>query len=184
MDKVFSEGRSFGQIKFSVCLVKLGPKCNFLQPLDQWPKPTLRARYSKQIFSTDASPSGGAVIAAPVSSHTTEELWRHSEQRGLYTKLVSPVSQILLEKGIEPEAVQFAPDSIPPETEHCVNIPAILQEGILYDCVELFSGFGSWSHAHAERGLVVHDGYDISGACIRISDLSDRSVVQELVALL
>ncbi len=183
MDRVFHDGRSFKADQVFRLSRKARSELQLLASLGPVAQTNLRAAYSRQVFSTDASPSGGAVIAAPVDPKVTEELWRHSEQRGFYTKLVSPVSQILLEKGIDPEAVQFGSDWEPPSTDHCVNIPAVLQEGIIYDCVELFSGFGSWSHAHAERGLVVHDGYDISGACIRISDLSDRCIAQELVAL-
>ena len=183
MDRVFHEGQSFRANQVFRLSRKARSELQLLAALGPVAQTNLRATYSKQIFSTDASPSGGAVIAATVNQNVTAELWRHSEQRGFYTKLVSPVSQILIEKGIDPEAVQFGSDNIPPANEHCVNVPAILQENILYDCVELFSGFGSWSHAHAQRGLVVHDGYDISGTCIRVSDLADNGIVRELVAL-
>ena len=66
----------------------------------------LRAQHSPKLFCTDASPSGGAVLHAEVGSVVTQELWRHSEQRGFYTKLQSPVAEILHEKGFEPESNQ------------------------------------------------------------------------------
>ena len=183
MDAVFSEGKGLPKNQLFMLSRKARSELQLLSSLGPVAQANLRTSYSSQIFSTDASPSGGAVIAAEVSPHVTRELWRHTEQWGFYTKLVSPVSQILIEKGIDPEAVQFAPENHTPPQEHCVNVPAILTEGILYDCVELFSGFGSWSKAHAVRGLRVHDGYDISGACLRISDLAVNGTMHEVVAL-
>ena len=183
MDAVFSEGKGLPKNQLFMLSRKARSELQLLSSLGPVAQANLRTSYSSQIFSTDASPSGGAVIAAEVSPHVTRELWRHTEQRGFYTKLVSPVSQILIEKGIDPEAVQFAPENHTPPQEHCVNVPAILTEGILYDCVEFVSGFGSWSKAHAARGLRVHDGYDISGACLRISDLAVNGTMHEVVAL-
>lgn len=183
MDAVFSEGKGLHKNQVFPLTRKARSELQLLASLGPVAQANLRASYSSQIYCTDASPSGGAVIAASVHPNVTRELWRHTEQRGFYTKLVSPVSQILIEKGIDPEAVQFSPETNQQPQEHCVNIPAILTEGILYDCVELFSGFGSWSKAHAARGLHVHDGYDISGACVRISDLADDSTMHEIVAL-
>ena len=183
MDAVFSEGRGLSKNQVFRLSRKARSELQILASLGPVAQANLRTSYSSYIYSTDASPSGGAVIAAQVTPSVTRELWRHTEQRGFYTKLVSPVSQILIEKGIDPEAVQFAPSVNVQPQEQCVNIPAILSEGILYDCVELFSGFGSWSKAHAARGLHVHDGYDISGACIRISDIATNGTMHELVAL-
>lgn len=42
----------------------------------------LRAKYSDHVFCTDASPWGGAVIRAQVGAAVSEELWRHTEQKG------------------------------------------------------------------------------------------------------
>ena len=183
MDAVFSEGKGLHKNQLFMLSRKARSELQLLASLGPVAQANLRTSYSSQIYCTDASPSGGAVIGASVHPNVTRELWRHTEQRGFYTKLVSPVSQILIEKGIDPAAVQFSPETNPQPQEHCVNIPAILTEGILYDCVELFSGFGSWSKAHAARGLCVHDGYDISGACLRISDLAVDSTMHEVVAL-
>lgn len=63
------------------------------------------------------------------------------------------------------------------------SIPCSLEEGILYDAVEIFRGSGNWSAVHGARGLTMHDGFDIDSRRLRFSDLSDRAVFRELVSL-
>ena len=148
----------------------------------------LRAKYCPKIFTMDASPTGGAVCAADLGSTACKEIWRHTEQRGYYTRLQSPVSSLLTEKGLDSEvAEQFgqkAPDvslNNSPFVEP--SIPCSLEEGILYDAVEIFRGSGNWSAVHGARGLTMHDGFDIDSRRLRFSDLSDRAVFRELVSL-
>ena len=147
----------------------------------------LRAKYVNKIFSTDASPSGGAVISASTSTSMTQELWRHTEQRGFYTRLLSPSAEILHEKGFSTEVDQTEPSNAFPIPQAdpfpILGVPPSLSEGILFDCVEIFKGSGGWSEAHAKLGLRVHDGFDISGDRLRVSDLADDSTCHELVAL-
>ena len=131
MDAVFSEGKGLHKNQLFMLSRKARSELQLLASLGPVAQANLRTSYSSQIYCTDASPSGGAVIGASVHPNVTRELWRHTEQRGFYTKLVSPVSQILIEKGIDPAAVQFSPETNPQPQEHCVNIPAILTEGIL-----------------------------------------------------
>ena len=145
----------------------------------------LRAKYSDQIFTTDASPLWGAVCQASVSPAATQELWRHSEQRGYYTRLKSPASAVLSELGIQ-SAVdeQYAHDPYdinPLPTPQ--SVPKPLSEGILYDCCELFRGTGNWSSIHATRGLTCHDGFDVDGRRLRCGDLSSSSVFSEVMGL-
>lgn len=148
----------------------------------------LRAKYCPKIFTMDASPSGGAVCAADLGSTACKEIWRHTEQRGYYTRLQSPVSSLLTEIGLDSEtADQFGPKpcdvslDVEPFVEH--SIPTSLQEGILFDAVEIFRGSGNWSAVHGARGLTMHDGFDIDQQRLRFSDLSDRAVFRELVSL-
>ena len=143
----------------------------------------LRTRYSDKIYCTDASPFGGAVVAAHIGSTASSELWRHSEQKGFYTRLQSPASEILLEKGFPSEAAEtFTPPQVNafPIVD---SIPAPMVEGILYDCIEIFRGTGNWSSAHESRGLRVHPGIENSGQLLRVADLSNDAVVHELVSL-
>ena len=140
----------------------------------------LRVHYSPYLYTTDASPWGGAVCKAEVGSKVTEELWRHSEQKGFYTRLESPVSAILSEKGIDHCSNLFGEE--PPKLL-VSSIPNSLSEGILYDALELFRGSGNWSNAHSAMGLSVHDGVDTDGRRIRSMDLTDMGVFRELVAL-
>ncbi|CAK9075608.1 unnamed protein product [Durusdinium trenchii] len=69
----------------------LGPVFNRLAGL-------LRSIY---VFCTDASPDGAGICQAAESPDTVAELWRHSEQRGYYTQLLSPAAEILASKSEE-----------------------------------------------------------------------------------
>lgn len=144
----------------------------------------LRAKYSDKLFCTDASPEGGAVTYADVNQIVSQELWRHCEQRGFYTKLQSPVASYLEEKGIEPESnFQFTQPSIATLDAVSTCIPSPLSEGILFDCLEIFCGSGNWSSAHLARGFRVHDGIDVEGRRLRYVDMANPSAFHELVSL-
>lgn len=145
----------------------------------------LRCKYHDKVYCTDASPWGGAVVAAPVTSHATRELWRHCEQKGYYTKLQSPASAYLSECGLPSEFVE----SLSPEPLECSHgdifepVPPPLAEGILFDCLELFRGTGAWSKFHEEAGLCLHDGFDIDGRRLRIGDLLNDGTFREICSL-
>ena len=95
MDEVFKAGKGVG-IDTVFCLSrKARSELQLLACLGPLAQSDLRVRHSSKIFATDASPTGGAVVFAELSRAATKELWRHTEQRGFYTKLQSPVSEIL-----------------------------------------------------------------------------------------
>ena len=182
IEEVFKESMNLPQDE--ICALSRRALCELqvLAVLGPVAQSDLRVQHSPKLYCTDASPTGGAVIYANVGSQVTEELWRHTEQRGFYTKLQSPVAEILQEKGIEPESnAQFLSGDPIPQDSPILNKP--LSEGIIYDCIELFRGEGNWSTAHVVRGFRVHDGVDISGRRLRFMDLSDRAVFHELRAL-
>lgn len=142
----------------------------------------LRVHYSKFLYTTDASPSGGAVVRAEIGPKAAQEVWRHTEQKGFYTKLQSPVSVILSEHGIEPESMHMFQDHL---AHHSLKakIPSSLSEGWVFDCIEIFRGVGNWSTAHRDVGLAVHDGIDLDGRRLRVGDITSDSVFRELTAL-
>ena len=117
------------------------------------------------------------------------ELWRHGELRGYRTRLQSEVSSILTEKGIpnfgaeEFGAQNLVPNPFKPVLQPPCSIPAPLQEGILFDCIEIFRGTGNWSFCHSEAGLVVRSGFDLKGPDSRHVDVLEASVRRELIAL-
>ena len=49
----------------------------------------------------DASPDGPGLCAAALPQETVKELWRYSEQKGFYTKLLEPASAILAAAGLD-----------------------------------------------------------------------------------
>ena len=58
-----------------------------------------------------------------------------------------------------------------------------IQEGYLYDCIELFRGSGNWSLAHEQQGLTIHAGLDsCAGRGLR-ADITSPSVARELIGM-
>jgi len=134
------------------------------------------------MYCCDASPTGGAVVRAHIGQTACKELWRHTEQKGYYTKLLSPAAQILVEHGIEPESQEIFQDHMLDRSSHD-QIPLHLSEGFIFDCIELFRGEGNWTLAHQAVGLSCHDGIDVDGCRLRVSDLTCMSTFREVAAL-
>lgn len=88
-----------------------------------------------------------------LGSSALSELWRHTEQRGYYARLA------LRELGIEHEDC-FGPEEQPFDLHSPHPTRNLKDSTVIYDCVELFSGVGNWSKAHAEAGLRVHPGLE------------------------
>ena len=145
----------------------------------------LRTTYSNKIYMTDASPTWGAVCQAPIEPAATAELWRHSEQRGFYTRLKDPAAAVLAELGVPAESDEMYAHDPYDSTHRSVPkiIPQQLKEGILFDCCELFRGVGNWTLVHKSRGLHCHDGFNIDGRRLRYDDLADKAVFAELMGL-
>ena len=60
---------------------------------------TIRAPVIPKLFCTDASPSGGGIVAASVSKNLASELWRRRALRGGHTRLATPTEAYFIEKG-------------------------------------------------------------------------------------
>ena len=57
----------------------------------------------------DASLDGAGLCSAPLSGNVVKELWRFSEHKGFYTRLVAPATATLTELGLETMAEFGAP---------------------------------------------------------------------------
>ena len=184
LDAVFKEGQGIPKHQvFQISRQALN-ELQILTVLAPMAHSDLRTKYSEYLFTTDASPWGGAVCKARVGKDVSQELWRHSEQKGFYTRLESPVSCILSEKGIEHESNLFGDETSTLDRPSAIlHIPKPLSEGLLFDGIELFRGTGNWSEAHVAMGLDVHAGVDTDQRQWRVMDLSDMSVFRELTAL-
>ena len=142
----------------------------------------LRAQYAPFIYCTDASPEGAGICRAQESTSVVSELWRHSEQRGYYTRLLNPAAEILATK--EESFVDPVPHLEPDRFEAVdMRLPSVLAEGIVYDCLELFRGEGNWTLAHEAIGFSAHDGIDVTGSRLQFGDMLDNSVFHQLVSL-
>lgn len=188
LDQVFREGLDKPSDEVFCLSRQARSELQLIAALAPLAQSNLRAKYSNELFCTDASPAGGAVTSTKISSFMTQELWRHSEQRGFYTKLLSPAAEILHEKGMQVEADKINPKGYleslnSTDLVASFGVPPPLSEGILYDCVEFFRGTGGWSSAHAQLGLRVHDGFDIDSRRLRFGDISNNSTCHELISL-
>ena len=179
-DEVFALQRD--SLNELLCLCLLAPSAST----------DIRTSYLPFIYAMDASPTGGGLCCADVPSPVVQELWRFSEQRGFYTRLLGPSSALLSELGLD-VASDFGPsDGVDADLRTGLSLagapirPSLcrpLQEGVLYDVVELFSGAGRWTQSHAALGLSVHPGVDIPNTSGRMLDFSSDSVFHELCAL-
>ena len=106
-------------------------------------------------------PDGAGICQSPESESVVQELWRHSEQRGYYTQLLTPAASVLSSLGESFE--EPIPSIQPSDRDVVLKIPCSLSEGILFDCIELFRSEGNWSLAHEAAGFRVHDGFDVDG---------------------
>ena len=142
----------------------------------------LRVGYAPFIFCTDASPDGAGICQSPECESVVQELWRHSEQRGYYTQLLTPAASVLSSLG---ESFEEPIPSIQASDREDVvlKIPCSLSEGILFDCIELFRGEGNWSLAHEAVGFSVHDGFDVDGRRMQFGDLLDDSTFHQAASL-
>lgn len=121
----------------------------------------LRSSPLSQIFCSDASLAGCGVCSAAVSTSTTLELCRISEQKGFYTRIDSSTLGCY-------DAVQDGGISLESK------IPPPLQEGFLWD--------GHLSQGHREAGLSVHPGFDISGG--EVGDVLAASTFLSIIGLI
>ena len=182
LSHVFSEGRGCRQDEL-FCLSQvarnellavslLGPVCIC----------DLRVDVAPFIYCTDASPHGAGICVCSEDRSVVEELWRHSEQRGYYTRLLNPAATVLSEMGLDHIEGDLPETNAAPLDEK-LRVPAPLLEGFVYDCLELFRGEGNWSTAHSSLGLKVHPGIDVKDRGIRFGDFLDNSVFHQLVSL-
>ena len=143
----------------------------------------LRVGYAPFIFCTDASPDGAGICQSPECESVVQELWRHSEQRGYYTQLLTPAASVL-SSSLGESFEEPIPSIQPSDREDVVlKIPCSLSEGILFDCIELFRGEGNWSLAHEAVGFRVHDGFDVDGRRMQFGDLLDDSTFHQAASL-
>ncbi len=182
MSAVFQEGIKLPQNQVFVLSRQARCELMTLSTLGPTAQTDLRSDTCPFVFCMDASPFGAGICQARESKRVVNELWRHSEQRGFYTKLSSPAASLLDELGLGSEPV-FGGAEEPVFSQPAFPPPKHLREGFLFDTIELFKGQGNWSNAHAELGFRVHAGLDIHGRSVLFVDLLDKSVYNELVSL-
>ena len=181
MSAVFAEGQQEPQDKVFKLSQQARNELLALSILGPVAQTDLRTKTCSKVFCMDASPSGAAICQVDEDESVVAELWRHSEQKGFYTRLESTAAATLHELGIEPEpAFESDPSFLPTDVKF--PPPRCLREGFLYDAIELFKGTGNWSTAHSEVGMQVHAGLDVHGRMVQFGDLMDRKVFDALLS--
>ena len=156
LDKVYQEGVQFhADLVFHMskqCRAELMSLCLIAPTLQT----DMRATTAPELYMLDASPFGGGICRAAMPSSVVEEFWRHSEQRGYYTKLQQGAGLALREIGLErceffgePEVRPFDQDII--FTSELA--PPLHDSTIAYDCIELFAGVGNMEQVTRSQGL-------------------------------
>lgn len=142
LSHAFTDGRGWGQDQVFalapetrnelMAIALLGPVCIT----------DLRVGVAPFVYCTDASPSGAGICKSDEMPIAVEELWRHCEQRGFYTRLLNPAAEVLagLDESFEDPVTRLPDHTSFPEK---VSIPISLPEGIVYDSLELFRGEGN-----------------------------------------
>ena len=186
LDRVYHEGENLpGDVPFKMsrqCCNELLLLC-LLAPTMQT---DLRAEPCDALYMMDASPVAGGICKAAFSRTGVAELWRHTEQRGFYTKLQQGPGKVLRELGLEREEI-FGPGDL----EWDYHTPAkafqlhaeLKDRTTAFDCIELFAGQGNWSAAHEAAGLKVHPGVERDAVGAKYGDLSNNDTFHVLAKL-
>lgn len=157
----------------------------------------IRVKFAPELFMMDASPSGGGICRAQFSSAGAEELWRHTEQRGYYTRLQG-ANLALHELGLDhtecfggPDSFFFELPAVSPLEAEPLQLSEFQQyvdsslkdSTVVYDCIELFSGQGNWSRQHGLVGFRMHPGVERDAIGVGFGDLSDDDTFRSLARL-
>ena len=192
LEVVYHEGETLpADVVFHMsqkCLDELTLLC-LLAPVMQT---DLRTSIAPELFMLDASPYGGGICFAPFTASAADELWRHSEQRGYYTRLQSEAGATLRELGLEheeffgEEACRF--DLGASQSDNSALFAKISKSYLVdktqaFDCIELFSGQGNWSSSHTAVGFKVHPGVERSASGKAFGDLANNETFRDLAAL-
>ena len=146
----------------------------------------LRAVYPSKLYAMDASPTGAGLCCADLPEHVVKELWRHTEQKGFYTKLLDPASALLntLDLSEDPgasfvenlrsgDSAPFSPEPLPLRVPRC--------GGGSFLC--LFGDENNWAAAHARAGLRDFGLERPHLQPLTFEALGDRGVFSELCEL-
>lgn len=146
----------------------------------------LRVDYPGLLFCMDASPTGAGLCAAKLPPETVKELWRFSEQKGFYTKLLEPAGATLAAAGLDDDpgsyfasnvgeaqvsGLTFGTEPLP------LRAPSSKAGGFLH----LFGSDQNWASAHLAAGLkpVSLEGWGFTSAP-SFTDLASDAVFNQL----
>lgn len=148
LSSIFHEGDSFNT--HQVFALSTGARHELLMLCIWGPLAfsNIRAQTLDKIFCSDASLEGAGVCQAQVSKSFSRNLARLSEQKGFYTR-------------VDTSTLGFYNAQHGEGIWDDVSIPKNLQEGFLWDFVEVFRGSGHLSKAHQDAGFVVHPGFEV-----------------------
>ena len=188
LDKVYSEGSDYSNdLVFHMsrqCKMELMTLC-LLAPTLQT---DLRVSSAPFLYMMDASPYGGGICRSPLPEVAGNELWRHTEQRGYYTKLQQGANAVLHELGIEHTELFGDPGEQfnigrPSSTDFVLPRGELRDATVAFDCIELFAGYANWSKSHARVGLRVHPGIERSAKGRGYGDVQDNDTFHMLAKL-
>ncbi|CAE7804761.1 unnamed protein product [Symbiodinium microadriaticum] len=146
----------------------------------------LRAGYPDKVFCMDASPSGAGICCAALPGHVVKELWRHTEQKGFYTKLLEPASALLQSLDLSDDPGAAFVENLPsagaaPFSPEPLPFRAPRSGGSSFLC--LFGGDCNWVPAHTRAGLRDFSVERPEFSALSFEDLENRATFSSLCTL-
>ena len=143
----------------------------------------LRTTYPGALFAMDASPTGAGLCSAVLPPHVVQELWRHSEQKGFYTRLLDPAAALLCDLGLSSDAGSafvedltfstvspFDPEPLPLRPPLCGDVNFLC----------LFCNSEHWVPSFSRAGLVDFSATEPWLSGLPFSALGDASTFRRL----
>ena len=158
------------------CLCAIGP---LLQA-------DLRVSYPGFLYAMDASPSGAGLCRAALPESVLRELWRHTEQKGFYTKLLEPASALLTDLGLSEDPGAFFVEGLSSATSSPFTpepLPLLRPRAGLVYFLCLFGGDSNWTSAHCRAGLSDFASAEPCFSGLSLADLGDPGVFNRLAQL-
>ena len=136
----------------------------------------LAVPFSKEIYATDASNTGGGIAVADADEEVVKMAWRSADRKGSNVPLMRRTQAIIASHDVDFE-------EMPDDEEHEVSGASVSRPiGLHFEFIELCGGSGVVTKALIRKGVCCGPVFDLSFS--KQFDLKQRRVVQWAVFML